>query len=135
MASKKRKPKGSKSRASFLNDLGVKYSKELSIKATSWELDFKEKLDKADIHYAFQYPVVWEQSELYILDFYIPEHKIAFELDGAHHLEKVKAREDARRTRNLAKMGIKVKRIMNKDVKHVTPQMVQAYIQTHLLKK
>lgn len=133
-AKTKKKP-GNPEKAKFLQGLGVTYSKELALKATAWELEFREKLDKAQVHYIFQHPVVCEQNYLYIIDFYLPEYKIAFELDGAHHYEKAKIKSDAQRTKRIAALGIFVKRIMNRNVSLVTPQMLFSYLEMQLLKK
>lgn len=132
---KKKKKKGSVDKEKFLRRLGVTYAKELTAKATSWEIEFKAKLSKAGITFIFQYPVVCEQNFLYILDFYVPDYNVAFELDGAHHYEKSKVKADALRTKRIAALGINVKRIMNMNVKQITPEMLLNYLQMQLLKK
>lgn len=131
---KKSKSKGSSEKERFLKGLGKTYSKELTARATSWELDFKAKLEQTGVKFIFQHPVVCEKNYLYILDFYLPDHGLVFELDGAHHYQKDKIRSDNQRTKRLEVLGFKVKRLMNKDIKIVTPQMIEVYIQKHALK-
>ena len=52
----------------------------------------------------------------YILDFYIPQAKIAIEVDGSQHTEKSYAIADAKRDEDLKKLGITVLRYRNADV-------------------
>ncbi len=125
---KKKKTNGSVDKERFLINLGITYSKELIARATSWELTFREILERAGIPYIFQYPVVCEKNFLYILDFYLPDYNIAFELDGAHHYEKNKVKSDKIRTKRILSLGIRVKRLMNKSIKEVTPEMIKKYL-------
>lgn len=129
-----KKTLGSLEKEKFLVGLGKTYAQELTVRATSWEVDFKAKLDSLGINYAFQYPVVCEKNYLYILDFYLPEYKIAFELDGAHHYEKAKLKADKQRTRRISKLGITVKRIRNRDVNRISPMLISNYLKQQLLK-
>lgn len=131
MRKKKSKSKGSVEKEKFLKALGVTYSRELATRATPWELSFKQILEQAGISFIFQHPVICEKNYLYILDFYLPDYKIAFELDGAHHSQKDKIKSDAIRTRKIAVLGIHIKRIMNKNVQHVTIPMVAAYLRSY----
>ena len=52
----------------------------------------------------------------YIVDFYIPQAKIAIEVDGIGHTTKEKAEADAKRDADLAELGITVLRYRNIDV-------------------
>ena len=52
----------------------------------------------------------------YILDFYIPQAKIAIEVDGIGHTTKEKAEADAKRDAALSEIGITVLRYRNADV-------------------
>ena len=52
----------------------------------------------------------------YIVDFYCAKAKIAIELDGSGHYDPVKMEEDAHRTAEIQKHGIKVLRFCNKDI-------------------
>ena len=53
----------------------------------------------------------------YILDFYCPTSKTTIEIDGSQHYEDAGRFYDARRTEHLEKMGIKVLRFDNENVK------------------
>jgi len=50
----------------------------------------------------------------YIADFYIPDYKLVFEVDGYHHLLEPQKSYDEERSRFLATQGIKVIRFLNK---------------------
>ena len=66
------------------------------------------------------YPVKFYRQKpvgAYILDFYCPTSKTAVEIDGSQHYEDAGRFYDARRTEHLEKMGIKVLRFDNEDVK------------------
>lgn len=136
MAKKKEKRnKGSVDKERYLRKLGVTYARELTDRATSWEIEFRQKLEEIGVVYCFQYPVVCERNFLYILDFYLPDHELAFELDGAHHYQKDKFKADNLRSKRILALGIKVKRIMNANVKQVTPAMLRNYLDTTKLLK
>jgi very-short-patch-repair endonuclease len=128
---RKSKAKGSVEKERYLKALGVIYSKDLAARATSWELEFKAKLEELGISFIFQHPIVCEKNYLYILDFFLPDYNIAFELDGAHHYQKDKVKADAARTRRVSVLGIKVKRILNRNVQHVTLPMLEAYLKAY----
>ena len=51
----------------------------------------------------------------YFLDIYLPQHKIAIELDGKHHAEAKQRHEDQKRERQLNRRGIAVLRVWNQD--------------------
>jgi len=59
-----------------------------------------------------QHPI----SEGFILDFYCVETKVAVELDGAHHRLKGQMEYDENRTKFLEELGIRIIRILNKEV-------------------
>ena len=120
--------RGSKEKEQFLKKLGTKYARELTQKATKWELEFKEILEEAGLEFYFQYPVVCNKNFLYILDFYLPAYHLAFELDGAQHFTTEGQKNDAKRTRRLEKLGLRVKRIRNSSVKQVTVKMILDYL-------
>ena len=52
----------------------------------------------------------------YILDFYCPSHRLAIEVDGAHHSDPAVQRYDNERTRFLSSQGIHVLRFQNEEV-------------------
>lgn len=127
MPRKKRKS-GSLSKEKFLNTLGAQYSRDLTNKATSYEILFRSVLEEAKINYVFQYPVICRREHLFIIDFFLPEYKVAFELDGSQHYTKEGQRADKRRTKLLAEFGIMVKRIKNFNVKLVDVRMLREYL-------
>lgn len=115
----------------FLKSLGKKYSKELSTKATVWELEFKTKLEKLKEPFVFQYPIICKKERLFILDFYLPKLKLAIELDGHSHYTKAGIGKDKRRTALLKKEGIRVVRIANSLVKAITPKNIQELLNSY----
>lgn len=125
MAKKRKTKRGSLEKEKFLLELGAKYAKELTERATVPELEFKQILDKSGVEYQFQVPIVCERNFLYILDFYLPKYKIVFEIDGWQHDTKEGIKEDKIRTRKLNKLGIAVKRVKNFNVKLVTPEVIK----------
>ena len=54
--------------------------------------------------------------ENYILDFYIPTHKIAIEIDGIQHTSEEGRTQDEKRDMVLSSYGIKVLRFKNSDI-------------------
>lgn len=125
MAKKRKTKRGSLEKEKFLIELGKQYAKELTEKATIYELEFKQILDQLGVEYYFQVPIVCEKNFLYILDFYLPQYKIVFEIDGWQHETKEGRKEDRIRTRRLGKLGLVVKRIKNFNVKMVTPDLIR----------
>jgi len=107
------KKKKSKSPNHFLVEKGKEFSKDLIKNATKWELSFKDKLKKTGVPFIFQYPVICNNEKLYIIDFYLPKHKIAIELDGQWHYTPDIIKKDNLRTKALKKKGIRVLRIPN----------------------
>jgi len=115
----------------FLKNLGKKYSKELSNKATIWELEFNAKLESTGESFIFQHPVICKKERLFILDFYIPSLKLAIELDGRSHYTKHGASKDKKRTDMLKKEGIKVVRISNSLVKSITIKNIKELLNSY----
>ena len=56
-------------------------------------------------------------KKAYIVDFYIPSLKLAFEVDGPDHAKSNKAVYDIKRTAYLSTRGVKVIRFKNDDTK------------------
>ena len=54
--------------------------------------------------------------ENYILDFYIPTHKTAIEIDGIQHTSEEGRTQDEKRDMVLSSYGIKVLRFKNSDI-------------------
>ena len=72
--------------------------------------------------------------ENYILDFYVPQCKLAIELDGSQHYTEQGRAADAAREEALKKWGIRVLRYTNADVK-VNFQGVMQDILLHIEKE
>ena len=63
--------------------------------------------------------------ENYILDFYCPQERLAIELDGQVHFNKMAREYDKKRTEDLNNLGIKVVRFENRMVFEYLPQVLQ----------
>lgn len=70
-----------------------------------YELKFKSILDSIDIKYEYQ-KVFNVDKKFYIVDFYIPENNIIFEIDGYIHDNKDRLIKDRERDNSFAKHGI-----------------------------
>lgn len=110
----------SEERVKFLTEKGAEFSKDLTTKATKWEVDFKKKLIELGVDFVFQHPVVCNKRNLFILDFYLPEYGLAIELDGKRHYTRAGASSDRRRTACLQKEGIQVMRFSNQKAQSLT---------------
>jgi len=64
--------------------------------------------------------------ELYILDFYCPQSKLAVELDGDHHYTTEAHHYDKRRDSFLQTLGIRVLRFENDDVFNKLPDILNS---------
>jgi len=64
----------------------------------------------------------------YILDFWIPESRLAIELDGKHHAGPAQSRKDAARDRMLRSQHIQVYRIPNEIVLDDAARVAQRVI-------
>lgn len=113
---------------SFLKSRGTEYARDLTVKATKWELEFKDKLDSYGVRYIFQHPVICNKKNLYILDFYLPHLNLGIELDGRAHYTPVNMKKDRRRTKCLQREGIRILRIANSVVKSVTQTNLKALL-------
>ncbi len=66
-----------------------------------------------------KYPVRFQKQEIvgnYILDFYCSKAKLAMEIDGTQHYTPESSEYDKERTEYLESRGIKVIRMLNKDI-------------------
>lgn len=117
MAKKKSK---NEANLDFLREKGREFSRDLTQRATRWELLFKVKLESWWIDFTFQHPVICNKKNLFILDFYLPQLGLAVELDGAQHYTKEGKKKDRRRTSCLKKERIHVLRIPNSLVNTIT---------------
>ena len=66
----------------------------------------------------------------YIVDFYAHAARLVVEVDGAHHLDKIQAEYDKRRTEFLEQQGLKVLRFDDRQVllelEHVVEEIFRA---------
>ena len=109
---------------SFLTEKGIEFSKELRLKATEWEKIINNKLSKMNLEFKFQYPIIvpnGKSLKLYILDFYLPDVKLAIEIDSIkHHTSKEDKKSDSKKTRLLQKQGIYTFRLWNSQISSLT---------------
>ena len=91
------------------------FAQELRAKQTAAELKLGAALSAALVNQPY---TLLAQHMLcgYILDFWIPESRLAIELDGKHHAGAVQSRKDAARDRMLRSQHIQVYRIPNEEV-------------------
>ena len=61
--------------------------------------------------------------DIFVLDFYCHEFKLAVEIDGEIHLKQEVADYDDGRTHDLEQLGIKVLRFTNNDVLYDMPNV------------
>lgn len=125
----------------FLLEKGIEFSKELTLKATEWEKIIKNKLFKMNLNFKFQHPIIvpnGKSLKLYILDFYLPDVKLAIEIDSIkHHTSKEDKKSDVKKTRLLQKQGIYVFRLWNSQITSLTQSEFETIIRDKisLLKK
>ena len=85
--------------------------RELTDKQTRAELVFERELAKLGLRYRFQ-DLKWR----YIIDFTLPDQKIAIEIDGASHNSKEAKEKDEKRDAWLRGIGWKICRFTNEEV-------------------
>lgn len=94
-----------------------KTQKELVENRTIYEKIFKQYyLIKNKITFEIKKAIVTKGGKIYFLDFFLPEHNLAIEIDGEYHNTKEQTAKDKQRDKNLLEMGIKTIRITNKQV-------------------
>lgn len=95
-----------------------KFRDDLIKNQTPAEKLFKAYLKSAGIKYEFQKVVYVDNTQFYILDFFLPEYTIAVELDGGYHFTKEQLELDILRTKKLVTTKIvkDVFRLKNEEV-------------------
>lgn len=119
----------------FLEEKGKEFSKELTKKATKWELMFKDILKELGYNFKFQVPVIvnkLKKPQLYILDFLLIDYQIFIELDGAQHFTKKGLKNDNQRTKKLRKEGYEPIRFANKQIEVFTKEQIDSIIKTKI---
>lgn len=89
----KQKKKKKKKRRSY-EELAKKCSEEQRKKANRLERKVKAVLEFSGVNYIWQQPF-WNSTQFYVVDFYLPDHKIVIECDGSYH-EEMKERDEER---------------------------------------
>ena len=93
---------------------------ELITKQTTSEKKFKAKLKVLKVRYEFQ-KIIYYKASYYIVDFYLPEYGVIFEIDGGYHLTLSQIKKDKVRSINLNKVGYKnILRYSNEEAINIT---------------
>lgn len=111
--SRSRKRNGAGSYA-HRQSLGSHYARSLAFRPTAAELAFGNVLCELEI-FPFHFQKAVLKPRLYILDFYLPQYDVVFEIDGASHSGKElydKERDDTL----LVKRGFQTHRFTNDEV-------------------
>ena len=90
----------------------ISFAKALRKNMTLWER-------KLWYNFLRSYPVRFQRQKAigsYIVDFYCAKARLVLELDGGGHYEPEQAELDAKRTKALEAMGLRVLRICNSDI-------------------
>lgn len=95
------------------------YQRILRKYATPWEKKFKRELKRwcaiREVKWVFQ-RIFWTGEQGYIADFYLPDYRMVFELDGKHHLHGEQAEKDRVRDEWFKSQSIRVVRVQNREV-------------------
>lgn len=112
------------------------YQRSMRRSPTKAERQFKFEVmnvlkERYSINYVSQ-KIIWEvvgrkDSKAYIIDFYLPDIKMAIEIDGSSHKGKQAQTYDAIRDSLCAKRGIRVIRFTNEEVKDPTDCLRRLY--------
>lgn len=103
-------------RNDFLKDKANEFRADLIKNQTQSEMQFKIVLKELGITYEFQ-KIFFYKKSFYIVDFYLPSHGVALEIDGGYHNTKEQKLKDKIRSRDLKIIGIKnIIRFKNEDV-------------------
>lgn len=99
-----------------LKEVAESYAEKNRNKATLSEIEFKKILDDLKINHIFQQPFSPDGKKFFIMDFYIPDKKVCFEIDGEYHNTEEQLKKDRYRTKLIEKFKIKVVRLTNEEV-------------------
>jgi cyclase len=105
-----------------IREVSEKFRRKLILEQTDAEQVFKYILTKLKIKYKFQFIIYYPYS-FYILDFFLPEYKIIFEIDGSQHYDKEGIKKDKKRTKILNSYGLEVIRFKNSEVFNIQETM------------
>jgi very-short-patch-repair endonuclease len=92
-----------------------KFARELRQPQTAAEATLWRHLRNRNLEYKFrrQHPI-----ESFIVDFYCAEAKLLIEVDGETHFQKTQIEYDQARTEHLERLGYKVIRFTNDDIRY-----------------
>lgn len=110
--------------------LMLKRRQRLKRMQTFPEKAFKESLQEMEIIHRVQYLIyLWQFNKSYVLDFFLPEHNVAVEIDGDSHDDPIQKEYDrVRDERLLNVLGIQTVRFQNEEIHN-------ALITIHLIKE
>jgi very-short-patch-repair endonuclease len=99
---------------------------QLKASATPAEKKIRQILYSLGIRHQFQKAFFLKWKRLFIVDFYLPQYKLAIEVDGSHHQSDLKQQDyDEYRTNLLElKRDLRVVRFTNQDVLYNTGYVV-----------
>jgi len=92
-----------------------KFARELRQPQTPAEATLWRHLRNKNLEYKFrrQHPI-----ESFIIDFYCAKAKLLIEIDGETHFQKAQIEYDQARTEHLERLGYKVIRFTNDDIRY-----------------
>src|SRR3972149_10232067 len=86
----------------------------LILEQTPAERTFKAKLSALKIKFEFQKIIYTNKNSFFIVDFFIPAHRLILELDGGYHNSPIQKIKDNDRKKELRELGFKrLKRLNN----------------------
>lgn len=101
-----------------------KYRTNLTKEATKSELVMKSRLERMGIGFLFQKGFIKDKG-FYIIDFYLPKHKLCIEVDGSSHFNKKGIDRDHWKNQYLTKdRGFGILRITNSETWRLTDSAI-----------
>lgn len=99
---------------------------QLKSNATPAEKKLRQILYSLRIQHQFQKAFCLRKKRLFIVDFYIPQYKLAIEVDGSHHQSDLKQQGYDEYRTNLLELNrdLRVVRFTNQDVLYNTGYVV-----------
>ena len=115
MGNKKRSSKRYFNRADELKQKNLK-------RKTRSEILFEALLKLSNVHYLRQY-IVNRFNGFYLLDFYLPDYNLCFEIDDPRHLDKI-SQDKSRDSYCLSEYFITTVRFKNEEVENSLPDVL-----------
>jgi len=136
-------------RTQWANEDAHEYAKRMRRKPTKAERRFKRilrsalnapelcsGLGKRKIKYNFQKIFMSSKKRVVcIVDFYVPDLELVFEVDGGYHDRPDIRNYDAKKVSFLATRGIKVVRVRNEDTRYENRHRCLAFVKGELMKR